>query len=177
MPNFKHFWKCTPEMYPWIPLFQMYKYAMCLCALWTWTWAVEAALRRPGTLLISWNCRLSNSPELTDSGLYVSTRSTFTHSMSSPTCTVTVTTQQVNLHTQHVIVYMHCDCDHPTSQPSHTACHRLHALWLWPPNKSTFTHSMSRHIRALWRAYIMTATNHDRHKVYHDGYSNENVKN
>jgi len=25
------------------------------------------------------------------------------------------------------------------------------------------------------RAYTMTATNHDGHKVYHDGHSNENV--
>jgi len=26
-------------------------------------------------------------------------------------------------------------------------------------------------------ATTMTATNHDGHKVYHDGYGNENVKN
>ena len=27
------------------------------------------------------------------------------------------------------------------------------------------------------RSYTMTATNHDGHKVYHDGHSNENMKN
>ena len=31
-------------------------------------------------------------------------------------------------------------------------------------------------LQAMCWAYTMTATNHDGHKVYHDGHSNENVK-
>ena len=31
--------------------------------------------------------------------------------------------------------------------------------------------------QVLRMAYTMTAINHDGHKVYHDGHSNENVKN
>jgi len=30
---------------------------------------------------------------------------------------------------------------------------------------------------ARYKAYTMMATNHDSHKVYHDGHSNENVQN
>ena len=46
MLKFEHFWKCTPEMYPWAPApFQISEYATGKCYSPTYTISTSPAMR------------------------------------------------------------------------------------------------------------------------------------
>jgi len=53
----------------------------------------------------------------------------------------------------------------------------------WPQTMTATRYTMTATAMKTWKtharykAYTMMATNYDSHKVYHDGHSNENVKN